>query len=132
MKIPPKINWKKRFWRVFSEYIRKRDHGQCFTCSTKRAWNDRMDAGHFIPAGRSNPAIYFHEKNVHCQCKSCNKWKHGNLSVYAERLIIKYGRNILTELGEENRQRIQWNAWMYSEKIKMYKQKIKLLEDKGK
>jgi hypothetical protein len=130
LKLPKKINWKKRFWKVFSEYIRKRDGGKCFTCSTQREWNDDMNAGHYVNAGKSNPALYFSGKNVHCQCTSCNLFKSGNLEVYALRLARKYGAGIFEELETLRNQQIKWNAWTYQMKIEEYKNKIKILESK--
>jgi len=124
-----KINWKKRFWKVFSEYIRRRDRGQCFTCSTRKDYKE-MDAGHYIPAGvcQLAPALYFSEKNVHCQCTACNRFKHGNLSVYAINLVRKYGPNILTELDHLKNQHTKWTDWTYKVYIDEYKRKLEELE----
>jgi 5-methylcytosine-specific restriction endonuclease McrA len=123
MKIPKKINYKKRLWKVFSEYIRRRDKGCCFTCGTVKDWKE-MDAGHYIPAGQSPPPLYFSEKNVNCQCTSCNRFKHGNLSVYTRSLMDKFGTGIIDELFELKRHKVKWNAWTYQVKIDEYKKKL--------
>jgi hypothetical protein len=124
LKKPSKrINYKKRLWKVFSEYIRRRDQGKCFTCSTVQEWKD-TDAGHYIPAGQSNPALYFSEKNVNCQCTSCNRYKHGNLTVYAVRLQDKHGVGVLQELDTLKHLHVKWNSWTYKIKTDEYKQKI--------
>ena len=123
-----RINWKKRFWKVFSEYVRKRDGGQCFTCSTKRAWNDGMQAGHYINAGKSPPHLYFHEQNVHAQCVSCNYHKHGNLEVYARNLVRAYGADILEHLESLRHQQVKWDAWTYQIKIDEYKRKLREMQ----
>jgi len=78
-------------WRLFSKFIRKRDGYICYTCG--RAGND---AGHYVPRGKSI-ALMFDERNVHCQCNTCNRWKRGNLSVYALNLERDYGMGILQE-----------------------------------
>jgi hypothetical protein len=126
MILPKKINWKKRFWKVFSEYIRKRDNGICFTCGTKKDWKEQ-DAGHYIPAGvcQLSPALYFSEKNVNCQCTSCNRFKHGNLYVYALQLVRKYGADVILELDALKRLHTKWTDWTYKIYIDEYKQKIK-------
>lgn len=36
---------------------------------------------------------------AHHNCVHCNKFLHGNLNVYAERLIEKYGPDIIGELN---------------------------------
>lgn len=114
---------KKKFWKVFSEYIRRRDKGICISCGKRSRWQD-MDAGHYIPKTRGL-AIYFDEKNVNCQCTSCNRFQHGNLSDYAIGLKTKYGNDVLDELDYKQRQRISLTSMDYIEFIKIYKQKIK-------
>ena len=91
-----------------------------------------MDAGHYIPAGVSQlaPELYFSEKNVNCQCTSCNRFKHGNLSVYALRLVQKYGAEVILELDALKRLHTKWTNWTYSYYIDIYKQKIKDLDAK--
>ena len=125
-KLPKKINYKKRLWKIFSEYIRRRDKGQCFTCGTIKEWK-QMDAGHFIPAGQSPPPLYFDERNVNCQCTSCNRFKHGNLSVYGLRLTQRYGSEILETLFELKRNKVKWSNWTYKFMIDEYKKKIEEL-----
>ena len=123
-----KINWKKRFWKVFSEWVRRNEHGKCFTCTTQKHWKE-MDAGHYVNAGSSPPPLYFDERNVHCQCTSCNRFKHGNLAVYALRLQQKYGNKILEELEAMRNRGGKWSEWTYKIKTDEYKQKLKELKD---
>ena len=77
-------------WRLFSEYIRERDHNVCFTCG---GYADQ--AGHFIHARNS---VYFDPRNVHAQCKFCNIFKNGNLIEYTAKMIDVYGREVVDEL----------------------------------
>ena len=121
-----KINYKKRLWKVFSEYIRRRDDGHCFTCSAIKYWKE-TDAGHYIPNTSSNPSLYFDERNVHCQCTSCNRYKSGNLSVYAINLEDRYGQGILQELWVKKNIQSKWSDWTYKIKIDEYKKKLKEL-----
>ena len=76
---------KKKLWKVFSEYIRKRDKNICFTCG-KYATGSGYHAGHFIPKSVGGLALYFHEDNVHGQCFSCNINLGGNQYEYGKRL----------------------------------------------
>jgi len=78
----------KKAWKVFSEYVRNPPNRynpvgvvHCYTCETMMNSNC-AHAGHFIH-GR----LDFDERNVHPQCVKCNTFLHGNLGVYAERLI---------------------------------------------
>lgn len=80
---------KQKAWKAFSDYVRKRDavgdYVACFTCDTIKHWKE-MQAGHF-----KHGVLDFDEINIHGQCVRCNKYLSGNLSVYAERLIYRYG-----------------------------------------
>jgi hypothetical protein len=114
---------KKQLWIYFSKYIRQRDGGVCISCGKVDDWKN-TDAGHYIPktAGLS---IYFDEKNVNCQCTGCNRFRHGNLSMYAIALIKKYGDNILTELDNKRKETIKISDNEYEDLIVLYKNKIK-------
>jgi len=83
---------KKELWRIFSKYIRARDKNICYTCG-----NPGQHAGHYVPQSKGN-ALRFDERNVHCQCISCNSFQRGNLVKYALRLEKDYGNGILQEL----------------------------------
>lgn len=103
--------WKKA-WKVCSEYIRMRDGGVCYTCGEIKDYKE-MDAGHF-KHGKFTP-IYFHEKNIHCQCTKCNRHLSGNRDVYLRRIQRDYGM----ETGD----------WLMAEGDKVHKYTIKELED---
>lgn len=117
-----------KFWKVFSEYIRRRDQGICISCGKVDDWKN-TDAGHYIPktAGLS---IYFSEQNVNAQCTGCNRFRHGNQAQYALALRRKYGEQILEKLDWERKQSIQINNIEYERLIKLYKQKVKELKGK--
>lgn len=116
---------KKKFWKVFSEYIRRRDNGVCISCGKKDEWK-YTDAGHYI-AKTGGLSIYFDEQNVHAQCTGCNRFRHGNLAQYALALRAKYGEQILEKLEWKRRQLIQIHNEEYKRLIEEYKSKIKLL-----
>ena len=76
----------KKAWKVWSEYVRCVSRPEveivyCFTCS-KPMKPKEAHAGHYLH-GR----LDFDWRNVHPQCPKCNTFLHGNLGVYAERLI---------------------------------------------
>lgn len=85
---------------VFSLYIRNRDskngYNKCFTCDKELPIKE-LDAGHYI--SRINSNLRYFEKNVHVQCRYCNRYKEGMKDEYALRLIDKYGVGILEELN---------------------------------
>ncbi len=93
MNITSKMSWKQKAWIARSEYVRRKEDGICFTCG-QRYWNEelgendwkRMEAGHYI-----HNKLDFDDVNIHCQCTKCNRFLHGNLGIYAERLIFRYG-----------------------------------------
>lgn len=90
MKRKPSLrNLKNRCWKVFSEWIRRKDADEggterCYTCGKLDHWKD-LHAGHAIP-GRHN-AVLFDEEIVKPQCPVCNIWKGGNYPVFTTRLI---------------------------------------------
>ena len=77
---------------IFAHWIVLRDKGICFTCC--RQGNQ---CGHF----RHGKNMDFSEKGNHCQCVACNLFRSGNLAVYAQKLIEKYGVEIIKELNQE-------------------------------
>lgn len=73
---------------VFSRYIRLRDadlYGNiiCYCCGDKVNWK-LSDAMHFIP--RAHMYTRFMEENVHAGCQKCNRFKSGELALYAQHL----------------------------------------------
>lgn len=57
---------------------------KCYTCSTILPWN-KIDAGHYV--SRGTLLLRFDvSRNIRCQCVECNRFKHGNLAVYAQNL----------------------------------------------
>ena len=99
----PKNVKRSPLWDVFSEYIRRRDKGRCFTCPKVQEWNSgTYDAGHFQHAKLNT---YFLETNVHGQCRKCNTFLHGNQGFYRKNMVDKYGEQkvLLLEKYEKPR-----------------------------
>ena len=110
---------KKEAWGWCSRYIRLRDAlaycnlmsidisqfsrvedlpVKCCTCNDVKSWI-RFDAGHFFSRGRGGMSgVYFDERNINTQCKSCNGFNQGNAQVYREFILRKYGQEVIDEL----------------------------------
>lgn len=121
---------KKDLWKVFSEWIRRKDadfngYATCVTCGIRKHWKE-LDAGHYI-AKTAGLSVYFEEKNVHPQCTACNRFRHGNLAQYALYLKGKYGDQILEELDWKRKQKAEIKLGEYIKLIEIYKTKLKNL-----
>lgn len=104
-----KENLEVALWAAFSLYIRERDKWVCFTCGNHHPrGSGMMQAGHYHPQG-SYKNIMYDPMGVHAQCVSCNKWRHGNLAVYAEKLIDRYGLSAFQALCNRSRMSRQWS-----------------------
>ena len=103
--------------RVFSLFIRKRDHNICITCGKKMTLN-QSQCGHYV--SRKWLSLRWDEKNCNCQCVSCNVFKHGNMDEYALALKKKYGSRILEELNKKKNEIVKFTADKLTELIKHY------------
>lgn len=97
---------KKQAWRVFSEWIRRREADKdgylsCITCGTKVHWKD-SNASHFLH-GHSKPT-FFEPRNVHGSCIRCNLYLSGNLIEYTRFMIDRYGLAVVDELRALSKQ----------------------------
>jgi hypothetical protein len=131
---------KKECWAIFSKYIRLRDRGVCFTCGKKipdyydrhgnliEGWKAGQ-AGHWITAANCGLALYFHEKNVHCQDYHCNINLSGNWLVYERRIIEVYGQSVCDELKSMKwKESIKYSVPDYVELIIKYTKLFEELE----
>jgi len=121
---------KKRAWRLFSEYIRRKDvmkngNTACFTCGFAYPWKS-MQAGHWLP-GRHN-AVLFDERNVHPQCVKCNIFLKGNLIEYTYHMQEVYSPLVLSELRMKNYGLKQFRTVELESLIDIYKRKLSELE----
>lgn len=122
---------KKEAWKLFSEYIRRRDadwkgDGVCCTCGEiLHVPSVQAHAGHFIHG--STKRSYFAEKNVHLQCRSCNFYKNGARDMYALFLVKKYGNGIIEELHAINKDKRDWTIRELRAVKELYKEKLKNL-----
>ena len=91
---------KRKADKLFSLYIRRRDGLYCYTCNKSLTWQN-SDCGHYV--SRNWLALRYDQINCHCQCKGCNIFKKGNLTVYAVNLENQYGQTVLHDLERDKR-----------------------------
>lgn len=121
-------------WDIWSEYIRTRDKGTCYTCQI-RYWDEELgdwsirgfNAGHF-----KHGVLDFDEENIHCQCVRCNKYYSGKLDVYAENLLRDLGIKKFTALCNRAKQATKGNKLTEEDYEKIIREtKTKLNKLKG-
>jgi hypothetical protein len=121
---------KKELTEHFNKYIRLRDTdsngvGRCISCGAVINLGG-FDAGHFLPTTYS--ATRFDEQNVHGQCKQCNYYKHGNLTMYGEGLVRKIGAQAVDELKMRKNNVVKLQRIHLELLIAEYRQKASELE----
>ena len=93
IKKPTLRSLKNKAWKLFSEYVRRKDADEggtvsCFTCGKPLSWKE-AHAGHAIP-GRHN-AVLFDLDIVRPQCPRDNIFLRGRYEVFATKLIKEMG-----------------------------------------
>ncbi|MCC6691364.1 MAG: recombination protein NinG [Bacteroidia bacterium] len=76
----------KKAWELQSKAMRQAaadENGnvKCYTCLKVMRWQDSM-IGHYF-----HGKLDFDERNLRIQGACCNTYRHGNLAIYAERLV---------------------------------------------
>jgi len=113
---------KKQADKVFSEYIRRRDadwkdENFCFTCGVKKHWK-QLQCGHYESRGNNNTR--FDERNSQPQCVKCNVFHYGEKTIFALRLMEKYGKGILDTLRKKAQKTKQFTPKELKAIIKKY------------
>lgn len=116
---------KRKLWKVFSEFIRLRDKGICFTCGRK-CEGKGYHAGHWIPDAAGGIALRFNELNVHGQCYHCNINLGGYGERYTQRMEEFYGEGTIHSL--RSLKNVVIKDFPYEGLTKTYKQKIQDLQ----
>ena len=119
---------KKRAWKVFSEWIRRRDEKQgCCSCGKWKPWKE-MQAGHWPSIeGRYN-SILFAENGVHAQCGQCNTYKHGNPAGYDAFMKKRYGKKVMDELIKLKAKEVKYERTDYIKMIDKWMEKLIALD----
>ena len=68
------------------------------------------------------------ERNCHANCKKCNEFDGGNLDVYKQFLLNKYGSYVINELKKISRSAFKLSDKDAQEAIDYYKEETKLLK----
>ena len=121
----PKI---KKLDIIFSKYIRERDrNGDTFVCCSCGATKpyEQADAGHFI--NRRWMAVRWDERNVHAQCRSCNRFDEGNGSGYTRFMMRRYGDNVI-DILEASKVSYKWADYELDILIQEYQAKYKSIK----
>lgn len=115
---------------VFSLFIRNRGSmdgmNQCFTCGKTFLIKDLQD-GHY--ESRRFLSLRYSEVNNHPQCFDCNIRKKGNYTVYAIKMIEKYGKEHLDMLSMKKHNMVHWSAFEYQLMIVEYTNKLNKLKE---
>jgi hypothetical protein len=128
---------KAKAWTAFSLYIRTRDSlkttgtpTDCLCVTCRRKYPTRkvggIQAGHFVQ-GR-HPGVLFDDRNCHGQCYGCNVMKYGNTLNYYDFMLETYGKEVIDELREKDRQITPMKVFMYQEIEEKYKDLLKELK----
>ena len=123
MQSSSKKNAKIKADKYFSMYIRVRDSKdgicKCITCGTLDSIKN-MDAGHFI--SRRFEATRYDEKNVHAQCRKCNRFQNGNQYEHGIAIDKKYGEGTSHELYLKSKMICKRNKFDYEEISRKYRE----------
>ena len=113
--------------QVFNKFIRLRDWGKpCISCGTPHTdAANSFDAGHYRSVG-SSPEVRFDPRNVHGQCKRCNRFGFDS-SAYRANLVSKIGVDQVEALEGEKAAK-NYTRQGIRAMIITYKQKCKELE----
>jgi hypothetical protein len=128
-KKPSLSSLKKKCWKVFSEWIRRKDADEggtdrCYTCGKLAHWKE-LHAGHAIP-GRHN-AVLFDTDIVKPQCPPCNIWGGGQYHIFATKLIKENSMEWWEAKLEGARRTVKYTHADMEEMTNFYKEKISSL-----
>ena len=82
------------------------DWGQCFTCGELKVIS-QLSAGHFREK-IGGASTYFELDNLRPQCFRCNKLRHGEKDIYAQKLLGEIGRKRFDKLFKKVQEAKQW------------------------
>lgn len=128
-KKPTLSGLKKKAWKVFSEFIRRRDSDEggtasCYTCGALLFWREGH-AGHGIP-GRTN-SVLLDPELVKFQCPPCNIWKRGMHHIFATKLIKEHGMEWWDAKVAGARRVVKYTRSDLEDLISEFKQKLETL-----
>jgi hypothetical protein len=130
VKKPTLSGLKRKAWKLFSEWIRRKDADEggtvsCYTCGKPIYWKE-AHAGHAIP-GRHN-AVLFDADIVRPQCPRDNLFLGGRYEVFAAKLIRENGLEWFEKKLSGAREVVKYSRSDLEEIINLYREKLKGLE----
>lgn len=89
--------------KSFQHWVRLRDKNQpCISCNEFE--KDLWDGGHYFKA-EIYSGLIFDTRNVHKQCRRCNRFLGGNEIQYRRGLINRFGVNFVNKLEEDSNEK---------------------------
>lgn len=130
VKKPTLKSLKNKAWKLFSEWIRRRDADvggttRCYTCERPLHWKYDAQAGHAI--GGRHHAVLFDEEIVRPQCYRCNGPLRGNYPIFTTKLIKENGMDWWEKKLQGARQIVKLSRSDFEALIQTYKQKLEAL-----
>lgn len=114
----------------FNKWVRLRDYGKtCISCESilgDTLLGGAYDAGHYRSVG-SAKHLRFDERNVHGQCKKCNRWGSGMAVDYRRGLVNRIGLAEVEALEADQAPR-KYTIDDLIELKRIYSERVKQLE----
>lgn len=118
----------KKLEEVTPSYIKLRDWAKpCPSCGSQH--NPSFDAGHYHKRS-VEPAIKYHELNIHAQCIECNRFKNGMQTEFKRGLILRLGAEKFRELELLPKTQIRFTNWELAQLVEYRKNQIKILKER--
>lgn len=110
---------KKKLWAVVSKRIKERDKNVCFT-SGRAVEGSNSHCGHGLPSSVCGGRLRYHPKNLHCQSYHENVNLGGNGTIYYQRQVSKYGKEVVDKLYQLQNRFIKVDNIFYLAMIELY------------
>ena len=102
------------------------DMCRCFTCGDPVPRSIRLHAGHWKK--RSNHSVLFERVNCAAQCRSCNINCHGNMSIFRQKAIERWGEPAVNRIEIMAKQVKHWSFLEIDAMVKNWRVEIKKME----
>jgi hypothetical protein len=102
------------------------DMCRCFTCGNLVPRDRKLHGGHWKK--RSNRSVVLERANCNAQCYVCNIQQHGNMNVYEQKMIEKYGQEEHDRIVILARQPKKWMDDELEPMVKFWRSEIKRME----
>jgi hypothetical protein len=115
---------------VVNAYVRERDKNEaCISCGCSLesvSVGGGFDAGHYRSRGACQH-LRFDERNIHGQCKRCNRWLNGNVANFRIGLVDRFGDNFVEAIEADNQTR-KHSIEELKDIIAVYREKTRMLK----